>query len=108
MKIFSLESKTNLVIWGAVLSFVVNTVLFIMSSSTYAACSNWAQCSTTKIQAYRYGWPLKMDTNAFAPVFGKTLTYFINLFFWVVIVLLILGIIRHFKKKNNQLPSKQS
>ncbi len=109
MKIFSLETKKHLVGWAIVLGFIINiiilkTVLFKESCSVTPEDSlvPWAGLRICK---YSTGIPFRVVFNYFelrndGPV--HNLNYFLNIVFWIFVVLIVLSVVRHFRKKSNQ------
>ena len=102
MKIFSLKSKTSLVLWAVVLGLFVNAVLFILSMRSYSCSSaafdnlpnsnELAICTTV-------GRPFSLDVNIYTNTQNYVFYFFVNLIFWILVVFMVLSLIRYFKYK---------
>ena len=93
MKISSLETKKHLFGWSVVLGIAVYFSLqLIFSFRSFENCISTLDDVACSQQLYNsYFW------------FGNE---YINAGFWVLVVLIILSLVRNFKKKNNQATSK--
>lgn len=122
MKIFSLQSKTGLVAWSVVLGLLVSLTLYIVSQISInvtvncipqpgLGCLDDLGGYTKKVD---YGWPIKYHAYNLTYDYSISVFYIIldkysfvlNSFFWIAVVFYILRIVRYFRKKDNQLPSK--
>ena len=98
MKIFSLQSKTGLAVWSVVVGLVLS-ILISISTQAYTESAFQTVCASS----YAHGWPAVVrvsvcqGNNYFS--FNNT-NEWINLFFWILVVLIILSLIRYFKKKH--------
>lgn len=120
MKIFSLQSKTGLVVWSAVLGLIIGILdnFFI----SYSLCNPVASSSLGELTANgyncmeglrAYGYPFVSHITSTVVGFvdfGLTQSHhlndFLNILFWILVVFIILFISRYFKKKNNQITLK--
>ena len=120
MKIFSLQSKTGLVVWSLVLGVLVGVFVnnFFVSQPSFCNVPNQAfapelqELSTCDSQFRLHGWPVKYPqiNKAYDISSNDVQDVYIQLYnyaFWVVVVLIILSLIRYFKKKNTN-PSVSS
>ena len=108
MKIFSLQSKTSLVIWSVVLGFAPLLFIFLATSTS---------CRSLPCVG-REGFPLVFKIVDFRRIpeqlMGVNNSQFfvsyliIDFLFWILLAFLILFIARHFRKKNGQMTSKQN
>ncbi len=119
MKIFSLKSKTDLVVWSVILGALI-AIAFEGYTRTVPAprafyYSNMCSGASLNCDATVIGFPFyhyadfynTSDPNYYLfGVFYKAfvsfshLDFLLNVLFWVVVVLIILSIIRYFKYKN--------
>jgi len=89
MKIFSLETKKHLVGWGLGLGLVIDLVL-----SKLTLIAKWDYDAYI---AY-FGFPLNGAISQNHLPLDKIFLF--NLFFWILISLIVLSLVRHFRKKN--------
>lgn len=102
MKIFSLESKKHLVVWSVVLGFAVNIVLNKITFKTNQCIPNPLGVMDGCVYNTIYGFPFPYWEGGFVnPPFDNL--YKFNFIFWILIVFIILSLVRHFRKKNNQI-----
>ena len=95
MKIFSLDPKSVLVIWSVFLGFVLNIFSILVFEKT----------DELHINVWKYGFPLQIDTiNDYSNT--GTIKGVIDLIFWIVISLIILSTVRHFRNKNKPIAVK--
>jgi hypothetical protein len=117
MKIFSLQSTSNLVIWsvvvGVLFSFLfIKPLLRLSPSDIYFSCEkerenllyNWI----TPCPYYRAGWPVRVDiydpknySNPFAQYYG--FAGIINTTAFIGVAFVVLALVSQFTKKHNQL-----
>lgn len=108
MKIFSLETKTNLVGWSVILGFLFNAIILMLPiwGKSPGGLSEYIEIIG--------GWPvyLRIPFDFInGSYFQATLTnvgYLCDLFFWILVAFIILSLVRHFRKKNVQITSKQN
>ncbi len=128
MKIFSLETKKHLLGWSVVLGFVINIcITFLLHGpgpgKIFWECENERQqweatgVMVDYIQPCSYnqiGWPLKipyLEPNWGGLVYSDTIVLgglFINTIIWIILLMFILSLGRHFRKKNYQNITKES
>jgi K+-sensing histidine kinase KdpD len=93
MKIFSLETKKHVVGWGIIISITIN----IISNFTFydiRPCIQKTLFSFLSNNCKFYGWPWHYSIYEI-----HYLLY--NLFFWILVSLVVLSLVRNFRKKNN-------
>ena len=99
MKILGLQSKLALVVWSVVLAISLDSLFYYL---TFKSCAG-ADCGKFQVWMHQTGWPIGSDLyiNKFSinELLG-TPNFLINLFFWLLISLAILNLIRR-KKTNN-------
>ena len=112
MKIFSLQSKTGLVVWAFLVGLAADFTaygwkFFVPTVSTptgwpfiYRPRFFSMDCWVTPSQPHNCD-----DVFGLESIFRQKEFYF-NLIFWVLIVFVALFIVRNFRKKNNQITSK--
>ena len=93
MKIFSLQSKTSLVVWSVVIGFVLNWLSYKVFVIQGKNCSDLL--ATVCLSPAQVGFPIRMSLIEF-PLFC------LNLLFWILFALIILSIIRYLRTKNIQ------
>lgn len=93
MKIFSLQSKTGLVVWSVALGILVNIVLYSIYFMLSFRCLD-VMDAVICMKPFNaiFFWLRYGDYTGFL--------------FWILTSFIILFTIRHFRKKNYQLPSK--
>ncbi len=97
MKIFSLELKKNLALWGIILGLIVTSLLFISNklltpSPIECFGSNPVDCLVNPIPGRPdFGWPIQ---------FHNYHGFIYDLISWILVSLIILSAIRYFKYKN--------
>jgi hypothetical protein len=107
MKIFSLESKTVLIGWSLLLGYLFWRI-------SYSVTKRYEYLGDTGFDGGLSG--SKGNGMAFVGSDGfpfhtgqfDDFRMYLNLFFWVIVALIILSLIKHIKKQNHQPPSKQS
>lgn len=98
MKIFSLETKTHVLGWGIAAGFVVNRLVSIISRTKEDCPSYMAgDCPTV----YYQGWPVQATLDSMKVYGDEGLLLFANLLFWILVSLITLSLIRHFKHGNS-------
>lgn len=93
MKIFSLQSKTSLAIWSLIFGLAG---FFILEIEFFSAVLD--QCTSTLDDV--------TCTKSLRESYGILLPFqneYINMIFWVLISLIILSLIRHFRNKKPNL-----
>lgn len=91
MKIFSLESKAGLVVWSVILGIVIERIIFPLSEIPYPA--DGPAFYVTRGFPFIY----YMSLAEFNPYDYSKLV--LNLLVWIVVVLIILSLVRYFRKK---------
>ena len=100
MKIFSLESKLDIVIWSIVFGFVVDFLLNLIVIQI--PCFGFGCGELGAEGILRSGFPVYtqfqssdfVETNLYGLIF--------NAIFWILVSLIILSLIRYFKNKNGK------
>ena len=95
MKIFSLQTKKHLVVWGGVLGVILNWFV-MMKSLTFYIPSSVTGRVIGPIQTVGFSFHSKVGENLYNPSIYRNYFY-TNAIFWILIMLIILSIIRHFK-----------
>lgn len=94
MKIFSLETKKHLVGWSLVFGFILKQIAYSLTvTSSY--CGDDLLHDACKI----YGYPYKVPYSYMGEM-GKDYLHWVNLLFWILVILIILSIIRHVKSRS--------
>lgn len=86
MKIFSLQSKTNLIIWSVVLGYLINYIILYRNLIVIYNCSSGSDNYLCENVAKIF-WPFQNQSS--------------SILFWVLIVFVILNLVRYFKYKNS-------
>jgi hypothetical protein len=105
MKIFSLETKTNLVGWSLVLGILISGLV---------ACVFHQQAvffdggSTSNLFGAPFEWSIfhhqeLLKTHYYS---YSLVGLFYNILFWGLVVFIFLSLVRYFRKKNNKITSK--
>jgi hypothetical protein len=113
MKIFSLQSRTNLWAWSVVLAFIIDLVLYAVSQieiTVKQTCSSGMGC-LDYLGGYRrtidLGWPFKFHgyvlpydpSTSAGYIILVQYSFILNLLFWILVSLIILSLIRYFRNK---------
>lgn len=106
MKIFSLETKINLVGWSVGLGFLADMVA--------SRFSNTHNCNPVGLEPgaciffEKHGWPFRYQLSDIGVdyLFIVHNIVWLNLLFWVLAVFIILFAARYFRRKNYQITSK--
>jgi hypothetical protein len=116
MKIFSLQSKIGVAVWSVISGAVLNAVsLKYYLVKILPDCANLTQLDRSLIcspplplyysgfpfhfnQIYDKGSGIILYLNGLADLFASN-KFWLNLFFWIIVVLIILSLIRYFKTK---------
>jgi hypothetical protein len=113
MKIFSLQSKTNLISWSLVLGL---GLMFLSDSISVASHAMTGIHIPEEPSYFTRGFPLSYQYSqipyVFAPPDGfvyppwRASYMFLNFAFYSLFFIMILCLFRHFRKINNQMPLK--
>ena len=123
MKIFSLQSKTGLVVWSAVLGFAFNFVGLIFSTINHWVDFESGKANPSILAGSSHLISIKCDYGFPFRFYDKLISFgghvpvetgikpiwfyfWIDSVFWILVVFIILLIIRYFRKKNYQIPTK--
>ena len=105
MKIFSLESKTSLMLWSVALGVVITFILTLFYRTTYVVndyssiCKAGMKC-IEKIYAIKFGWPVALDSSISWSLSKTALVFISNSVFWFLVIFIILSLISYFQYKN--------
>jgi len=109
MKIFSLQSKIGLVAW----SVVLGSALFFISDKISIISNPSPGINIPEESSYLQGIPFHYEFHQTFLAPGGIIYFadrpwilLYNFIFWILVVFVVLFVVRHFKKKNIQLPSK--
>jgi hypothetical protein len=111
MKILSLETKKHLVGWSVVLGLIIHRFVSVYFQSNicqnFLPSGNLAPNVIVEAPSYcvKIGWPISAYDGLGGFTWGL---YILNVVVLVLGVLIILCLIRHFRKQNIGIPSKQS
>ncbi len=115
MKIFSLETKKHLVGWGLVLGVAINFFVFNLSYRDQSADGTFLIDPSVWVNVkQQIGWPFSVSRVICDPCYdikppfytepGYFRAYSLDTLFWIAISLIILSLVRHFRKKNQTFP----
>lgn len=90
MKIFSLQSKSYVILWSVVIGYVLNFIAYKYTRASLSCLFAPTDCPDLK-----GGWPFLYE-------FYKNNYYLVycNLIFWVLVSYISLSLIKYFKNKN--------
>lgn len=102
MKIFSLQSKILLVVLSVIFGFIVNWLITGFTYKNHEGLNTPHAIIDVYGGSFSSGWPFTYQFNQNVnPSDGmySHMEYIYNMIFWIIVVLIILFTVRHFRKK---------
>ncbi len=120
MKIFSLETKEHLIIWGVGLGVAIGVIVLQLTQFIIGikeckgsvctamfddrlAQKGWPFMSQSEFSGFPYQ-PYPVDNLSWKATLNS-FEFWGNLIFWILVVFIILSLVRYFRKRNIQIPS---